>query len=311
MTTIDLTAIEAPDVVETLDFEDIYAELVEDFKGRYADWNAVLESDPVVKLLELSAYREVRFRARVNDAARSVMLAFASGTTLEHLAALFGIRRLAITADAQTDDAQLEQDDDLRARTQLAPQGYSVAGPEGAYRSHALNADGRVLSVSVISPAPCEILVTILSREGDGTASDELVEIVTNALRSDDVRPLADRVTVRSAEVIHYAIRATLRFFAGPDRAIVLAESKRRAQKYADDMHRLDMEVTPDGLYAAIRVAGVQKVILETPADGVRVTKQQATFCTGIELIDGGVYDGSASTKTLSAQTLNTGGASE
>ncbi|MFP3617656.1 baseplate J/gp47 family protein, partial [Paraburkholderia sp. SIMBA_050] len=71
----------------------------------------------------------------------------------------------------------------------------------------------------------CEILVTILSREGDGTASDELVQIVSKALRSDDVRPLADRVTVRSAEVIHYAIRATLRFFAGPDRAVVLAES--------------------------------------------------------------------------------------
>ena len=58
-------------------------------------------------------------------------------------------------------------------------------------------------------------------------------------------------------------------------------------------MHRLDTEVTTDGLHAAIRVPGVQKVILESPIDGIKVTKQQATFCTGIELIDGGVYDGS------------------
>lgn len=296
MTTIDLTAIEAPDVVETLDFEDIYQDLIEHFQSIYPDWNAALESDPVVKLIELAAYREVRFRARVNDAARSVMLAFATGTTLEHLAALFGIRRLAIKpADPESGvDALKEKDDDLRARTQLAPQGYSVAGPEGAYRSHALNADGRVLSVSVTSPAPCEIVVTILSREGDGTASEELVEIVTKALQSDDVRPLADKVTVRSAEVIRYQIRATLKFFAGPDRSIVLAVSKKRTQQYADDMHRLDMEVTTDGLHAAIRVAGVQKVILETPLDGIKVTKQQASFCTGIELIDGGVYDGGA-----------------
>lgn len=293
MTTIDLTAIEPPDVVETLDFEQIYQELIEHYKGIYPDWTAALESDPVVKLLELVAYRELRLRARVNDAARSVMLAFSTGTTLEHLAALFGIKRLAIKpTDPEGGDELKEKDDDLRSRTQLAPQGYSVAGPEGAYRSHALNADGRVLSVSVISPAPCEIVVTILSREGDGTASDELVGIVTKALRADDVRPLAEKVTVRGAEIIRYRIRATLKFFAGPDRSVVLAESRKRVQQYADDMHRMDMEVTPDGLYAAIRVPGVQKVILETPADGIKVTKQQASFCTGIELIDGGVYDG-------------------
>jgi phage-related baseplate assembly protein len=302
MTTIDLTAIEPPDVVETLSFEEIYQELVEGYKSIYPDWNAALESDPVVKLLELAAYREVRFRARVNDAARSVMLAFSTGTTLEHLAALFGIRRLAfkpggpgsdlISSAANADTEITEKDDDLRSRTQLAPQGSSVAGPEGAYRSHALNADGRVLSVSVTSPVPCEIVVTVLSREGDGTASEELIGIVKKALRAEDVRPLGDKVTVRSAEIIRYPIRATLKFFAGPDRSVVLAESKRRIQQYADDMHRLDMEVTTDGLHAAIRVAGVQKVILETPLDGIKVTKQQATFCTGIELIDGGVYDG-------------------
>jgi phage-related baseplate assembly protein len=189
VTTIDLTAIEPPDVLETLDFEEIYQDLLEYFKSIYPDWSAALESDPVVKLIELAAYREVRFRARANDAARSVMLAFATGTTLEHLAALFGIKRLTVRpADPDSGDDELkEKDDDLRSRTQLAPQGYSVAGPEGAYRSHALNADGRVLSVSVTSPAPCEIVVTILSREGDGTASDELVGIVTKALQAEDV----------------------------------------------------------------------------------------------------------------------------
>jgi phage-related baseplate assembly protein len=72
---------------------------------------------------------------------------------------------------------------------------------------------------------------------------------------------------------------------------VALAEANKRAQQYADDMHKLGMEVTDDGLYAAIRVAGVQKVILETPLGGIPVTKQQATYCTGIQLIDGGVYD--------------------
>ena len=293
MTTIDLTAIDPPDLVDTLDFEDIYQDLVEHYKGIYPDWSAALESDPVVKLLELSSYREVRFRARVNDAARAVMLAFATGADLEHLAVLFDVERLTITpADPENNiEAVKERDEDLRARTQLAPQGYSVAGPEVAYIKHARDADGRVLSASVVSPAPCEIVVTILSRIGDGSADDDLIEIVTRALSSDDVRPLTDKVTVQGAQILRYAIRATLRFFSGPDRVVALAEANKRAQQYADDMHKLGMEVTDDGLYAAIRVAGVQKVILETPLGGIPVTKQQATYCTHIELIDGGVYD--------------------
>ncbi|TCK43472.1 phage-related baseplate assembly protein [Paraburkholderia sp. BL8N3] len=293
MTTIDLTAIDPPDLVETLDFEEIYQDLLLNFKGIYSDWSAALESDPVVKLLELAAYREVRYRARVNDAGRAVMLAFATGSDLEHLAALFGVQRLTIApADPESNVEEVkERDDDLRAPTQLAPQGYSVAGPEVAYISHARNVDGRVLSASVISPAPCEIVVTILSRDGDGSADDDLIKIVSDALRSDDVRPLTDKVTVQSAQIVHYEIRATLRFFAGPDRSVTLAEANRRAQQYADDMHRLGMEVTEDGLYAAIRVAGVQKVVLHSPLDAISVTKQQAAYCTRIELIDGGVYD--------------------
>jgi phage-related baseplate assembly protein len=78
MTAIDLTALDPPDLVDTLDFEDIYQEKLEHFSSIYADWSAALESDPVVKLIELAAYREVRFRAQVNDAARAVLLAFST-----------------------------------------------------------------------------------------------------------------------------------------------------------------------------------------------------------------------------------------
>ncbi|CAJ3945507.1 phage baseplate assembly protein [Burkholderia pseudomallei] len=88
-----------------------------------------------------------------------------------------------------------------------------------------------------------------------------------------------------------YAIRATLRFFSGPDRGVALAEARKRTVKFAADMRRIGMEITVDGLHAAMRVAGVQKVLLDSPAGGVPVTHEQAPYCTGIELIDGGVAD--------------------
>ena len=56
-------------------------------------------------------------------------------------------------------------------------------------------------------------------------------------------------------------------------------------------MHRPGSEVTLDGLYASMRVAGVQKVLLDTPAEGVPIAIDEAPYCTGIELIDGGVAD--------------------
>ena len=298
-TPIDLSRLSSPDIVETIDYETLLAErkarLVSLYPLDQQDEVAAalaLESEPMNIALQENAYREIVLRQRVNDAARAVMLAYAKGKDLEHLAALFEIERLVITpAEPENDiEAVYEDDTDLRARVQLAPQGFSVAGPEGAYISHARNADGRVLDASAVSPAPKEVVVTVLSRDGDGTADETLVEKVRVALASDNVRPLTDLVTVQSATIKRYAVRATLVFFAGPDRAVALAQANKAMRKYADDMHRLGMEVTLDGIYAAARAAGVQKVILESPLAGIPATRQQAPYCTGIELIDGGVY---------------------
>ncbi|MBN3781520.1 baseplate assembly protein [Burkholderia sp. Ac-20345] len=299
VTPIDLSQLPSPDIIEAIDYEALLAARKARFvslypAGEQAEIAATLalESEPVVKLLQENAYREIVLRQRVNDAARAVMLAYAVGTDLDHLAALFGIRRLTITpADPEHNIAAvMESDTDLRARTQLAPQSLSVAGPEGAYVSHARNADGRVLDASAVSPAPCEVLVSVLARDGDGTADPALIAAVAAALQADDVRPLTDQVTVRGAEILRYQVRARLVFFAGPDRAVALAEANRAMKKYTESMHRLGMEVTLDGIYAAARAAGVQKVILESPLAGLPATKQQAPYCTGIELIDGGVY---------------------
>lgn len=299
-TPIDLSRLSSPDIVETIDYETLLAERKAKLVSLYpADQQAevtaalAVESEPMNIVLQENAYREVVLRQRVNDAARAVMLAYAKGKDLEHLAALFEIERLTITeADPANDiDAVYEDDTDLRARTQLAPQGFSVAGPEGAYISHARNADGLVLDASAVSPAPKEVVVTVLSRAGDGTADAALVEKVRVALASDNVRPLTDLVTVQSATIKRYAVRATLIFFAGPDRSVALAEANKRVKTYTDEMHKLGMEITLDGVYAAARSPGVQKVLLDEPAADIPATKQEAPYCTAIELVDGGIYN--------------------
>lgn len=299
VTPIDLSQLPSPDVVETIDYETLLAVRKARLVSLYpvaeqANVAAALEleSEPMVIHLQENAYREIVLRQRVNDAARAVMLAYAMDGDLEQLAAFFDIKRLTLTpADpANGVAAVMESNTDLRKRTQLAPQGFSVAGPEGAYISHALNTDGRVLDASAISPAPCEVLVTVLSRDGDGTAPKDLLDAVAANLQADDVRPLTDKVTVQGATINRYAVSADLVFFSGPDRSVALAEARKRMATYTTEMHKLGMEITLDGIYAAARPAGVQKVILRSPLADIPASKAQAPYCTNIDLRDGGVY---------------------
>ncbi|CAE6755002.1 baseplate J/gp47 family protein [Paraburkholderia haematera] len=299
VTPIDLSQLPSPDVVETIDYETLLAVRKARLVSLYpaaeqADVAAALEleSEPMAIHLQENAYREIVLRQRVNDAARAVMLAYAMDSDLEQLAAFFDIKRLTLTpADpANGVAAVMESNTDLRKRTQLAPQGFSVAGPEGAYISHALNTDGRVLDASAISPAPCEVLVTVLSRDGDGTAPKDLLDAVAANLQADDVRPLTDKVTVQGATINRYAVCADLVFFSGPDRSVALAEARKRMATYTTEMHKLGMEITLDGIYAAARPAGVQKVILRSPLADIPASKAQAPYCTSIDLRDGGVY---------------------
>lgn len=297
-TPIDLSQLPAPDIVDELDYETILAEKKARLISLYPKEQQTeiaaaleLESEPMVKVLQEGAYEKMLLLALVNEKARGMLLAYARRTTLEHLAALFDVDRLLISAGDPDKgiDPVYEDDDSLRERVQLAPRGFSVAGPTDAYVFHARAADGRVKAATAYSPTPCVMIVTVLSREGDGTASEELIDIVKKALEKK--RPQADEVIVQSAQIVRYAIHATLRFFDGPDRAVALAEAQKKTKQFADTMHRPGSEITKDGLYASMRVAGVQKVLLDTPADGVPIAIDQAPYCTGVELKDGGVAD--------------------
>lgn len=292
---IDLSLLPVPDVVETLDYEVILAAMKADLAARAPEVAAVLalESEPVVKLLEVCAFREVLIRARVNDAAQAVTLARATGTDLDNLAALFGVARLVINPGdplaVPPVAATLEPDADLRRRAQLALEGFSTAGPQGAYVFHALSADGDVLDAGATRPGPGDVLVTVLSRTGSGTAPAPLLAKVAAALNADDVRPLCDNVVVQSAAIVSYAITATLFFYPGPDSAVVMAAAQAAATAYAAAQHRIGRDVTISGLHAALHRPGVQRVVLTAPAATLTIGSAQASWCTAITLTNGGV----------------------
>ncbi|MFP3343321.1 baseplate J/gp47 family protein [Halomonas sp. SIMBA_159] len=294
-TAIDLSQLPVPNVVEAIDYEEILSALLTDLVGRYPEFDVPAESDPIYKVLEVAAYREMLVRQRVNQAARAVMLAYAEDEDLDNLGALFNVKRLQTYAGDPAAippvPPEYETNPDFRRRILLSLEGLSTAGPEGAYIFHALSASGSVLDASATSPTPGDVVVTVLGREGDGTAPPELLDAVEQAVSAETVRPLTDHVTVQGAEVVPYTIAATLYFQPGPDSQVVLAEAQAEAQRYADRQHRLGMDITLSGVYAALHRAGVQRVELASPTETLTVNRQQATYCTAIALTDGGVHE--------------------
>lgn len=292
-TAINLALIPAPQVIEVIDYEQVLAELLADLVARLPTFDTFLESDPVMKILEVAAYRETVLRQRINDAAKAVMLSYALGTDLDQLGALFGVTRLEITpADPEASpptSAVFESDSDFRYRIQLSLEGLSTAGPEGAYIFHALSADGLVLDASAISPNPGEVLVTVLSREGDGSANAPLLAAVDASLSAEDVRPLTDYVQVQGATIVPYQVEASLHFYAGPDRAVIMATAQAAIEAYTESQHRLGLDVTLSGIYAALHQPGVQRVELTAPAASLVIDRQSAAYCTAITLSDGGL----------------------
>lgn len=296
-TPIDLSSLPSPDVVEALDYQTILAAMVADLQARDTAFSALVESDPAFKILEVAAYREMLIRQRVNDAARGVMLAYATGADLEQLAGLFGVTRKTITpadpAAIPPVAAVMESDSDLRYRTTLALEGLSTAGPEGAYLYHTLSVDG-VANASIVGPptvSPGNVLVTVLGTSPSGAVTSDVLDAVRAKLSNEDIRPLTDAVTVQAATIVNYTIQATIYTYPGPDYAVVMDAAQTSAQSYADARHKLGMDITLSGLYAALHVSGVQKVTLASPTADIVCDYTQAAYCTGISLTYGGISE--------------------
>ena len=293
MSTLDLSRLPAPLVLEPLDFEALYQEALTDFRTLMGgNWSAALESDPVVKLLEKAAYDKMMSRARINDAAKALLLAFARDSDLDHLAANYNVKRLLVVAAdpgaVPPIEAQYESDDSLVERTLFAFEGLSIAGPRDAYVFHAMSADGRVADARVGSPSPAIVEVSILSRIGDGVASEDLLEVVREALSDEDVRPLGDRVIVRSAGLIGYRIEAVLYLYPGPEIELILAEARSSLDRYINTQRRLGRDIRRSAIHAALHVSRVQRVELIHPVADVVVLDHQAANCTGFSVAFGG-----------------------
>lgn len=292
---VDLSKLAPPAVIEKLNYEQLLAARKEAFINLYPEaerefWRARLnlESEPITKLLEENCYLQLLERDRINTAAQATMLAYATGSDLDVIAANFNVSRKIIQqANNQVTPpipAVYEDDTALRLRAQLAFEGLSVAGPRAAYVYHGLSAHSDVADISVVSPTPAHVVVTVLSRKGQGTAAEDVLTAVRNRLNDDNIRPIGDRVTVQSATIAPYQIRAKLHIYRSPEYEPIKQVAQTNLEKYTEERHRLGRDISLSGIYAALHIEGVQRVELLEPSADIALTNDKASYCTAINL---------------------------
>ena len=284
-TTLNLAGLPAPEVVEQVDFAELRTAMIADAAQLVPGFNTASPADPVIKLIEYFAYRELLLRTQFNERAQWLLLAFAQGTNLDHLGALYGLKRQVVqVADAQQGIPEIiEADADFRERIARAPETFSPAGPSSAYVNLAREADPLVAFASCTSPSPGNVLVTVQSRDGDGSASPALVQTVLTYLSDETRRPLTDNLVVQSAATVRFRISAQVRTFAGPDPALAIAAGRDRLESWLTENQQLGRDITLDGVLSQLRVEGVSRVTLTDWAD-IECGPTEVAFCEAIEL---------------------------
>ncbi len=320
----DLALLPAPLVYENLDYEQLFAERSATFNAmhpllfengapvyRQAElvqtatetyWKVPLngdaglyyldlESDPSTRHIQADTYRELYLRQRINAAALATMPAYAKGSDLDHIGLrYFGLTRLTITPATNTTPAVMESDEGYLKRIILSPEGRAKGGSTGWYVFHGLSADGRIKDIRAVSPAPCHMTVTVLSHDGDGVASAELLEIVRVSVTGHYAFPQGDKVTVQTANVIHYDLSATVQLYPGPAAQPILAKIAAALTTYRQQSERIGHVIDEDGIYAALRQPGVYRASIQTPAAlPLAVSAADAPYCNSIKVKEGTV----------------------
>lgn len=291
MSIIDLTGLPKPSLIETPDAELYLASLKADFAR---EWDAIrgdrpaidvlaLEHEPITGLLRVAAECRRFMTGRINDAARALLVAYATGNDLDHVGAFFGVARMVMTPASGGAPAVMEDDDRFKRRIQLAPDAFSSGGPRGAYIFHGLSIDPGVYDCWAWKLAPGQVEVVLAGPNGADVSNDIVAKLVDH-FANDDKVPLTDAVSVVRAQPVHYSVAATLFLSRGPDPALVAATSEAALRRYASSRLRIARSVYSTGLNAALTSTGIEKVIRPSPSGDVLVSDRQIAVLTTVDL---------------------------
>lgn len=192
--------------------------------------------------------------------------------------------------DVTSGGSDEETDDHFRERIMLAPETFSVAGSELAYRYHVLSASASIVDVGVLSPTPGVVELYPLTKTG--IPDSATLALVKAKVGSEKVRPLTDQVTVIAPEPVRYTLSVSLTLYKNADADAVKKCAQASLAAHAEALRAdLGRDVVRSQFIDAALVSGVYDVEIVSPAADVILTRKQWADCAEIVVTLGGRAD--------------------
>ena len=188
--------------------------------------------------------------------------------------------------------SDVEADDMYRQRIYEAPESFSVAGPEGAYKYWAKTASPLISDVAVYSPAPGEVSIRPLLKDGE-IPSPDILNAVDAICNSKSLRPLTDQVIVAAPEVVNYNIE--IEYFVDQDRSTEASAIQEAVTEAVNgyiswQKEKLGRDINPSELIARVMAAGAKRVIVTSPVY-TQVEPYQVAITDTVNVTFGGLED--------------------
>lgn len=165
--------------------------------------------------------------------------------------------------------AEAESDDNFYQRIRLAPDSFSVAGPEGAYVFWARTANQSIIDVSVygIDIEPGNVYVRPLL-EGGVLPGSPVLNQVEAVLTDSTIRPLTDNVIVLAPTAENYTI--DIDYWIASDRITEVSNIQTRVAAAVEEYRiwqrsKIGRDINPDELIQRMKTAGAKRVVVTTP----------------------------------------------
>lgn len=172
-----------------------------------------------------------------------------------------------------------ESDDQLRQKIHEAPEGFSTAGPEGAYKYWAKKANPLVVDVEAYSPTPGVVHLIPLLQNGY-IPTDEIINVIFDVCNSKEIRPLTDQLEVLKPTIIYYDLN--IEYWIGEENKPFINQINEKVIKAIDEYElwqksKLGRDINPSRLISMIISAGAKRVNVNTPVF-TKLEKNQVAY---------------------------------
>lgn len=165
------------------------------------------------------------------------------------------------------DGTDNEGNNPYRERIRLAPEGFSVAGPDGAYKYWAMTVSSSISDVAVYSPSEGQVVIRPLL-QGGVVPGQEILDAVNAICSARDIRPLTDHVSVLAPETVNYDI--TLTYYIDSEKSAEAATIQAAVTQVVNNYvawqkAKLGRDINPSELIARVVNAGAKRLSVVAP----------------------------------------------